>query len=478
MGPVNGCHEGGQMKRNGKIIMLLLSMLCVSVFGADIEKEMWKGVLKAGAMELRLVFHVYETEDGSLRAEMDSVDQGAYGLPAEKLVLKDGHYEFYFDKMKASYIGDLDPDSGTIKGKFAQSGLSFEMDLERISEKIEIKRPQEPKPPFPYEEEEVSYVNKIDGNTLAGTLTFPSKEGKFPAVILITGSGTQNRNEEIFNHKPFLVIADRLSRNGFAVLRVDDRGAGGSSALGLETSTSENYSLDVLAGVEFLKSHPNIDAAKIGLIGHSEGGLIAPMVYAAAPDDIAFMVLLAGPGVTGKDVITAQKKLIMEAMGVDKKSIKASFKADKKVYKIIFSKDTIEEKRAKVRKLIIRYAKKEGQKLKEEELEAKVRTLTIDWMLFFLAYDPRPTLKKVLCPVLSMNGKLDLQVPYEENLAEIGKALDAAGNKNHTEKAFEKLNHLFQHCETGLISEYGVIEETFAPEALDFMTDWLKETVK
>jgi uncharacterized protein len=301
-------------------------------------------------------------------------------------------------------------------------------------------------------------------------------------VILISGSGAQDRDETIFQHKPFLILADVLTRRGIAVLRVDDRGVGGSTG-SVVKSTSEDFAGDVLAGIAFLKSRADINAKKIGLIGHSEGGLIAPLV-AARSSDVAFIVMMAGTGLPGAEISYLQGRLIGKAMGVDDKELVKQEEIQRRLFDIIKT----ETDHAKVRARVLEVTKKMVSELPEDErkragnidslVDSQIKTLESPWTRFFLTFDPRPTLAKVRCPVLALNGDKDLQVPPKENLAEIRKALEQAGNTQVTTKELPGLNHLFQTCKSGTVAEYALIEETIAPAALKVIGDWVVEQVR
>jgi uncharacterized protein len=354
-----------------------------------------------------------------------------------------------------------------IRDAAAQSGASSQSTAKSTA----LNRPQEPKKPYPYDEEEVGYENKRDGVKLAGTLTLPRGKGPFPAVLLITGSGSQDRNESLLGHKPFLVLADYLTRQGIAVLRVDDRGVGGSSG-SVPNSTTENFAADVMAGIEFLKTRKEIDPKQIGLIGHSEGGLIAPMV-AAQNDDVAFIVLMAGTGLTGEETLYQQGALILKAGGASAEQLAKQRATQESMFKILkWEKDplTIEKR---LHEALSSSLTEEEKKKAEQAIAAQIKLVNTPWFCYFLTLDPRPVLRKVKCPVLAINGENDLQVPANKNLREIEAALKAGGNKDLTIVRLPKLNHLFQTSETGSPNEYIKIEETIAPVALRTIGDWI-----
>jgi len=374
-------------------------------------------------------------------------------------------------------------DGKTIEGEWKQVGSVLPLVLSRIDEKPDIRREQDPVKPYPYDEEEVVYENTEAGVKLAGTLTLPRSEGPFPAVILITGSGAQNRDEEIVGHRPFLVLSDNLTRRGIAVLRVDDRGIGGSTG-NFSQATTEDFAGDVLAGIEYLKSRKDIDPTRIGLIGHSEGGIIAPLVAVQSPD-VSFIVMMAGSGITGEEIILLQSDLIARAEGADNETITRNNALMTSMYSVVKEEQNNTIAAEKLRKLIMderanmSEEEKQNSNYSEADLDAQVnaqvQTLVSPWMRFFLTYDPRPTLMQVKCPVLAINGEKDLQVPPEENLQAIEEALKAGGNKDYTVKELPGLNHLFQTAQTGSPSEYAAIEETISPTALDVIGNWISE---
>ncbi len=436
----------------------------------------WLATLDLGASKLRLVVKVEKSATG-YTAKFDSVDQGHKDLPIDSIVLDGNKLSFSAAQFGINYEGTLNEAGDEITGTFKQGAGAAPMVFKRIDVVPELSRRQDPKPPYPYDEQEVSYRNEKDNIKIAGTLTVPRGGGKYPAVLLITGSGSQDRNETIAGHRPFLVLADHLTRNGIAVLRVDDRGIGGTD-IGSLSVTSENFAEDVLAGVNFLKQRKEIDPKMIGLIGHSEGGMIAPMV-AARSNDVSYIVLLAGLGQRGEDVIYAQTELILKTQGTHVDTIRHTISLAKKVNSIV--KTETDEKRIeqKINEEIVAYDRTLGDLQKQlfqpaaGSIKAFMPMYKMPWYRYFITFDPKPVLKNVKVPVLALNGELDLQVPWKENLDLIEAGLKAGGNADVTVKAFPKLNHLFQTAQTGLISEYGKIEETMSPEVLKTMSDWI-----
>ncbi|MDR0755268.1 MAG: lysophospholipase [Prevotellaceae bacterium] len=335
--------------------------------------------------------------------------------------------------------------------------------------------------PEMYYSEDVTFTNEKENFTLAGTLTLPSREGTFPAAVLITGSGTQNRNEEIMGHKPFLVLADHLTRNGIAVLRFDDRGAGESKGYNPD-ATTENFADDVEAAVNYLLSRNEIDKTKTGLIGHSEGGIIAPML-AAKSNDIAFIVLLAGPGIQGKDLLLMQTALIAKAMRTNDSIIEKSTAVNKHLYELVCNIDDPEEREKQATEYIKHYLSEippalKGGKTDEELVAGLLKEINNPFIVYLLRYNPAPTLEKVKCPVLALNGSKDLQVPSKVNLDAVKTALEKGGNTDFTVKELDGLNHLFQECDTGSPMEYGTIKQTFSPVALNEISKWILDKVK
>lgn len=464
------------------IILFIILILSVNAQQIDLSGH-WSGKLSLpNTIKLTIVFNLQKDEAGKYTATMDSPDQGAKGIPTESVTIENDSILIKIPAVQGFYEGKIFLDSMKINGKWNQGGMSLDLAVYRVDKIEEAKRPQEPKAPFPYKVEDVVFENRIEKFTLAGTLTMPMDGENFPAVVLISGSGGQNRNEELLGHKPFLVIADYLTRNGFAVLRFDDRGIGESKG-NYAAATSEDFTNDVLAAVEYLKSRHEINHSKIGLIGHSEGGMIAPMA-ATKSNDIAFIILMAGVGVPGDSLLSLQLELVQRAEGITEDDIKRSSLIQKQVLQMIKEIDDNSMLQNRIEELF----RSEFAKLTDEEkskmgdseayISMQVKTVTSPWFKYFVKFDPAPILEKVKCPVLAINGEKDLQVPPKENLSAIEEALKRGGNKNYEVRMLPGLNHLFQTSQTGSVSEYGKIEETFSPIALDTMFAWLRKITK
>ena len=437
----------------------------------------WEGSINTGAAQLPLVIRVTGDASG-LSGSMDSPSQGAMGIGATNVKFNANKLSLSIPSAGGTFEGTLQ-DDGSIDGTWKQAGMSFPLKLSKTSSPTGMNRPQHPEAPFPYRTEDVTFVNPAGGHTLAGTLTLPEGEGPFAAAILVSGSGPQDRDETLMGHKPFLVIADHLTREGIAVLRYDDRGVGESTG-DFGSATSADLSMDAEAAVAFLGQHDEIRPDRIGIIGHSEGGLIAPMVDARS-DDVAFTVLLAGPGLPGRDILVMQQALILEANGMapaDVARISAFQEAlFDKADEVADAPDAMEQLAAFFLEGISTFEPALHQTMGYQEGAemAAVSPLLSPWFRYFMEYDPRPTLAKADAPLLSLLGSNDLQVPAEANDAAIKKALDDAGHSNYSAQILPELNHLFQTSATGSPTEYGLIEETFAPAALEIMANWINE---
>ncbi len=440
----------------------------------------WIGPISVNGMTLHLVVHFTAKPDGTLAATADSPDQDATGIPFSVCRVNGTAVHLEAAAIGAAYDGVLDPASKTIVGHWMQGGSSFPLIISKTDQPTvpQMVRPQEPRPPFSYAVRDVAYPGGAPGVTISGTLTMPQGKGPFPAVLLISGSGPNNRDEQVLGHKPFLLLADTLTRRGIAVLRYDKRGVGKSTG-SYAKATSADFAQDAAAGVAYLRTQSAINQKSIGLLGHSEGGLIAPMVAAAHPTQIAFVVLLAAPGMTGEKILLAQSDLIARADGASAQELAQNDALQRRLFAIVSRQPNQvlaqQQAQAAILKTFSGMSPADKAQIPDPKAYAKaqVAELNSPWMRYFLAFDPRADLQKTRCPVLAIDGSKDLQVPPAEDLSRIANALHAGGNSQVTIKEFPNLNHLFQTCKTGSPTEYAQIEETMAPVALATIADWI-----
>lgn len=439
----------------------------------------WQGPLKVGKHELRIVFHISETDEG-LKGTMDSPDQGARGIPVTSVSFNEGKLIMTVNQAKIEYKGQLNGDN-ELKGTFTQAGKKLPLDLVRVSDEGVANRPQEPTKPYAYYSEDVSFENAEANINLSGTLTLPKKRGKYPVVVLISGSGPQDRDAQVFGHKPFLVLADHLTRQGIGVLRFDDRGTGKSTG-DFGSATSYDFATDVEAAVAYLKTRKEVEKGQIGLVGHSEGGLIAPIV-ASRNKDVAYVALLAGPGLPGDELLLKQQELIAAASGASDQDILETHELSNKMFEMIHEIEDVELLKKKLTDLLNKnldaqpdFEAPNGMS-RDQYVAMQVAQISSPWMRNFITYDPADMLAATKCPVLAINGEKDLQVPAQENLTAIENALTGGGNKNVTVRKLADMNHLFQECETGSPAEYPIIEETFSPIALNLISEWILKQV-
>jgi pimeloyl-ACP methyl ester carboxylesterase len=461
-------------------ILLITLLTSITLTAQDISGQ-WNGALKVQGTQLRLVFNITKTDNG-LSTIMDSPDQGAKGIPTSSTNFENSILKITVENLKIEFVGTLGNDN-IIVGTFKQGGQSFPMNLSKeVIEKEKLVRPQEPTKPYSYYSEDITFENKNAGISLAGTLTLPQKDGVFPVVILISGSGPQNRDEELLGHKPFLVLSDDLTKNGIAVLRFDDRGTALSKG-NFKTATSADFATDVESAISYLKTRKEINKKKIGLIGHSEGGLIAPMV-ASKSKYVAFIVLMSGTGIQGDQILLLQQKLIGKASGISEKDLQKNEIANRKAFDIVKKSTNSEKLNNDLTTFINQLLKDNPTEEKpagmsdEDFVKLQVEQITNPWMQYFIKCNPAKSLEKVKCPVLAINGEKDLQVPPKENLTAIKNALTKGGNKKVTTKEFPNLNHLFQECKTGSPDEYATIEQTISPNVMEEITKWIKQQTK
>ncbi len=453
-----------------KLLFILLFLTTLTSFSQSI-KGTWKGELTISGMSLPLVFHIDSTENG-LVSTMDSPSQGAKGIPTNTTVFSNNELMIQIDKIQFIYKGKL-VSNDALNGEVTQFGKTFAMNLQRLLvEEQPQGKPQEPVQPYPYISEEVSFINPIGGHALSGTLTLPKADGRFPCAILISGSGPQNRDEELMGHKPFLVLSDYLTRQGIAVLRYDDRVVGKSGG-DFASATTGDLATDVEAAIAYLKTRTDI--ISIGLIGHSEGGIIAPMVASRNKETVAFVVLLAGTGIRGKELLLLQSQLISKANGLEDAQIKKNTSLNEKLYTLVMTSNDNAQIKRDATKLMAEYS---ATRVTEADVDGLLAQINSPWFCYFLALDPKSFLEKTTCHVLALNGTLDLQVPAKENLAAIEKSLKVAENKHYKIISLKGLNHLFQKAKTGNPSEYATIEETFNPKALNEIGEWILEIYK
>jgi uncharacterized protein len=435
---------------------------------------LWQSALEIHGMRLRFQLHVSHDAKSQLIAALDSLDQLVSGLPANHITLDESAFHLEIPALASVYDGMLNEAKNAITGTWTQAEFQARLDFKRSDQPLELRRPQNPSKPYPYREEEVSFTNAAANVTLAGTLTLPNGPGPFPAAVLIAGSGPHDRDESIANHKPFLVLSDFLTRKGIAVLRYDKRGIAESTG-SADKATTQDLTSDAEATIAYLKSRKDIDPHKIGLIGHSEGAMIAPSI-AARSQDIPWIILLAAPATKGEDTLLNQSELIARAGGLGEAEVGSSLDFDKQAYSLVRAEKDPEGLIAKLQALV----KQSGldAQLPAAALEPQLRMMTSPWFRYFLDYDPIPNLRNVKCPVLALYGEKDLQVPLKINLPLLRKAFADSGNSQADVRQLPELNHLFQHAFSGSPAEYPAIEETFSPEALDLIADWLLPRTK
>lgn len=458
------------MRRIVFILALLVQFAAAMAQTASVsqfEGRWWLGILQEASLPLNFTFT-------DAKPVMYSPMQTSTPIPASD-------WSFAGDTLRISHKATgmrlvlvWNPADSSFRGSFRQGAMRTQMHFLPTDTLFSVVRPQTPKPPFPYTEKEVVIERKKAGVTLAGTLTLPDGAGPFPAVVLVSGSGQQNRDEELMGHKPFLVLADHLARNGIAVLRCDDRGTGGSKG-DVANATTLDFADDAEAAFDFLRKQKKIDPKRVGIIGHSEGGMIAPIV-ASRNRKVAFAVLLAGPGTTGADILLQQNERILQLDSIPQPLIDRRLKVLSALYEAM---DTLPPDR--IQPYLIDLCDKNTKDLTADERKlaglrrgdaiAMAIQMQLPWMRTFIKLDNSYYLRQVRCPILAINGELDSQVLPVVNLGHISEATESRA----TVMMFPGLNHLMQHCQTGSVNEYMLIEETMAPEVLDSIVDWLKK---
>lgn len=460
--------------------IFLISLILISCFYGSIHSQNingpWSGKIDIVGMSLDFEVRFQESTD-SIKAMMDIPQQNAKDITLNNIsfTTPNLHFEMPAGPSTAVFDGKLDND--TVKGIMKQAGMEGTFFLSRG----ELKKPEEPKEEVNYKQEEVTFKN--GENTFAGTLTIPFSKGKHPAVVMITGSGAQNRDEEIFGFKIFKIIADNFTKNGIAVLRYDDRGVGGSKGKSVNESTTMDFAEDVIQAVKYLQTREDINPKQIGLCGHSEGGIVAPLV-STMDKDIAFIVLIAGTSVKGIDIVKEQTKMIMKANNASQEEIDKQAELFDMIYNSIKTGEGWDKLKKDISERIIAEmdnstdsAKTKNEEYANNMAELQIKSFSSPWFKFFVEYDPYPALLKVKCPLLALFGENDLQVLPSQNKAPMEKALSNGGTKDYKIIVIPKANHLFQSANTGSPSEYGSLPKEFVPGFLDTMTGWILERV-
>jgi len=459
-----------------KRFLLLFFLFAGSAFSQEIEGD-WYGDIEIMGMKLGFVLHI--SKDGDIyKSILDIPEQNAMGIPMTSTTYVENVLKIISTQLKGNFEGSLADES--VKGIFSQNGGAYPFSVSK--EKREAKqrlRPQEPKPKFNYKIEEVTFENKADNVKLAGTLTLPKGKGPFQAVVLVSGSGPQDRNEEILGHKSFWVLSDYLTNNGIAVLRYDDRGVGESTG-DFSTGTTADFARDAKSAVDYLMGLKRINKTKVGIIGHSEGGTIAPIVAGDPRNKVGFIVMLAGTAILGSEVLVKQQELISIINGEDEEEVVSNSQMSIALFQFLQENLESESLKIDMEKFIGDYMVENNTKLpkgvsSEQMSKVLIEAYATPWMKYFLFYDPQYAFLNTKCPVLALNGSNDLQVTPKENLSLFKQLAERSGNENVTTIELPGLNHLFQHCETGSPSEYGDIEETMSPEVLEIMRNWIKE---
>ncbi|MBB1285564.1 alpha/beta fold hydrolase [Flavisolibacter sp. BT320] len=474
--------------KNG--LFILFCFLLVQATNAQPKVDgTWEGKLSVGANSLRLVVHITGGL-GAYSATLDSPDQGAKGIPVSKVQHAGDSLHLEVAAAGAKLSGRLVNDS-TLSGQWRQGGAVFPIEMKKSATNKGTaavkKRPQTPVPPFSYQSKDVTYHNADRSIQFGATVTKPFGEVPYPAVLLITGSGPQNRDEELFGHKPFAVIADDLTKRGFLVLRVDDRGVGQTTG-DHRSATSEDFADDVKAGLAYLRSLPEVNKSKIGLLGHSEGGMIAQMV-GAEEKDLAFLVLMAAPGIPVVELMALQNKAILLSGGMNEAAADAYLKLYRPLIAALAT--TTPEQGEQVamqvlnnwikntpKEMVIATTNIRTEQDKQKLVASFVRQTVNPWFQYFLQYNPDDYVKKLKTKVLALNGDKDVQVTSSANLAGLRASLKKSNSPQYDVVALEGLNHLFQRCQKCTVQEYGELEETIAPAALEAVGNWLVKEIK
>ncbi|HKF24888.1 MAG TPA: alpha/beta hydrolase, partial [Candidatus Acidoferrum sp.] len=426
----------------------------------------WQGAIEVTNMRMRLQMHVSHDEQGKLLASVDSLDQGIYGIPAAEVAETNGQLTFEIPAFQAEYRGTLSASKNELAGEWAQNDTEEQLDFRRSDQPLDLRRPQNPVKPYPYAAEEVSFPSGGGKETLKGTLTIPPGAGPFAAALLVGGSGPSDRDGTIAGHKPFLVLADLLTRKGIAVLRYDKRGAGEAAG----GATLADFASDALAALAYLKARKEVDRKRVGIVGNSEGGILAAEV-ALRSEDLDWLVLLATPATTGETTLLRQSELVARTGGLPEEQIARSQQFDRLAYAAVRE----EKSAARLRERLNSLVEKSGlsASMPPAALDAQIRLMTAPWFREYLDLNPAPVFEKIRCPVLALNGDRDLQVDADETVPLLRQAYEKSGNKDFTVLEIQGVNHLFQRAQSGSPALYGAIEETMAPEVQNAISGWV-----
>ena len=466
------------------IFLFLLSKLLIcqqnetAMLPEDLQSIIgyWSGKIKVGSMSFTFSFHFW-IDNGSLKGSLDSPEQDLKDIPVNEIIINKDSIKLDIKAIQRKYHAVIDRKNDMMNGFYIREGqINLPLVLEKSESAAVLKRPQMPVKPYPYKEEEIVFTNENDGIEISGTLTIPNGDEVLPAVILISGSGAQDRDESAFGHKPFLVIADYLTRNGISVLRYDDRGAGKSMGDHLQATTEIN-SEDVVSAVRYLQSRKELDGTRIGLIGHSEGSIIASIAADKNPD-IEYIVLLGAPGLGIEENLYLQNTLIRSKEGMSEGVIEQYNKIQRDIFSILKEEpdDSVAFEKLRVAYTLNRYQLLSAEQ--KRSVDETIKSRLTPYFRDIIKCKPAEILKKVQCPVLAISGEYDLQAPAEKNLPEIERALKAGNNNNYKIIELPGINHMMQTCHKGTISEYSEIEETISPEVLNCISEWILIQIK
>lgn len=440
----------------------------------------WAGKIVVDSNEILAVMYISKGDTCDYQIQFDFPEQGFEKLKLGKFFLEKDSVYIDVKKVRSKYYGHYDEATGTIVGKWWQLGKEYPLVFEKTIRDFRLKRPQIPQKPYPYKEEEVSFFNSAAKIHLSGTITIPEGKGPFPAVLIVNGSGQQERDCEIMGHPWALVLSDYLTRQGIATLRYDDRGTGQSEG-NPYTSNTLDFATDATAALMFLRQHPSVLKEKTGIIGHSEGGIIAQMI-ASRSSQVAFIVLLAAPGIDIIDLMVIQNRKMVESENMLRPEQYVELdRMTRRVFNTILKTSDNQQASKEILSFYMEYAKTldsaqiKKMNLTEKNIRAQMITMLSPWYRYFLSIKPSRFLTKIKCPVLALNGEKDLQVTPDENLAAITDALKLGKNTKITLQKMPSLNHLFQTSEKGSFDEYAKIEETISPEVLQIISSWIKK---